>query len=58
MTPGIATAGLWVAWILSWMLASLWTRRTQARPPLGETLRFAIRPEHIHLFDAETGKRL
>ena len=27
-------------------------------PPLGETLRFAVRPEHIHLFDAETGKRL
>jgi sn-glycerol 3-phosphate transport system ATP-binding protein len=27
-------------------------------PPLGHTLRFAVRPEHIHLFDAETGKRL
>ena len=27
-------------------------------PPLGQTLRFAVRPEHIHLFDAETGKRL
>ena len=27
-------------------------------PPLGETLRFAVRPEHVHLFDAETGKRL
>jgi sn-glycerol 3-phosphate transport system ATP-binding protein len=26
-------------------------------PPLGETLRFVVRPEHIHLFDAETGKR-
>jgi sn-glycerol 3-phosphate transport system ATP-binding protein len=27
-------------------------------PPLGHTLRFAVRPEHIHLFDAETGRRL
>ena len=27
-------------------------------PPLGDTARFAIRPERIHLFDAETGRRL
>jgi len=27
-------------------------------PPLGHTLRFAVRPEHIHWFDAETGRRL
>jgi sn-glycerol 3-phosphate transport system ATP-binding protein len=27
-------------------------------PPLGQTLRFAVRAEHIHLFDAETGMRL
>jgi len=27
-------------------------------PPLGQTLRFAVRPEHIHLFDAKTGTRL
>jgi sn-glycerol 3-phosphate transport system ATP-binding protein len=27
-------------------------------PPLGHTLRFAVRPEHIHLFDRETGKRI
>jgi sn-glycerol 3-phosphate transport system ATP-binding protein len=27
-------------------------------PALGETLRFAVRPEYVHLFDAETGKRL
>jgi protein-S-isoprenylcysteine O-methyltransferase Ste14 len=38
VTPSIATAALWVAWMLSWMLAALWSRRTQARPPLGETL--------------------
>ena len=27
-------------------------------PRLGETLNFAIRPEHVHLFDPETGARL
>jgi sn-glycerol 3-phosphate transport system ATP-binding protein len=27
-------------------------------PALGETLRFAVRPEHIHLFDQATGKRI
>jgi ABC-type sugar transport system ATPase subunit len=26
--------------------------------PLGETVRLAVRPEHIHLFDRETGRRL
>jgi len=25
---------------------------------LGETLRLSVRPEHIHLFDAETGRRI
>lgn len=38
MTPGLALSGLWVAWIISWMLAAAWTRRTQARPPLVEIL--------------------
>jgi sn-glycerol 3-phosphate transport system ATP-binding protein len=27
-------------------------------PPLGHTLRFAVRPENIHLFDRDTGKRI
>lgn len=34
----MAIAGLWAAWIVSWMLAAAWTRRTQARPPFGEVL--------------------
>jgi hypothetical protein len=25
---------------------------------LGETVRFAIRPEHLHLFDPDSGRRL
>jgi protein-S-isoprenylcysteine O-methyltransferase Ste14 len=36
--PVVATFGLWLAWIATWMLAATWTRRTQARPPIGETL--------------------
>ena len=27
-------------------------------PPLGDVARFAIRPEHIHLFDPDSGRRL
>jgi sn-glycerol 3-phosphate transport system ATP-binding protein len=27
-------------------------------PPLGEVLRFAVRPEHVHLFDRTTGARI
>jgi sn-glycerol 3-phosphate transport system ATP-binding protein len=27
-------------------------------PALGDTLGFAVRPELVHLFDRETGKRL
>jgi len=27
-------------------------------PPLGDTARFAIRAERIHLFDPDTGRRL
>ena len=42
MTPAIATASLWAAWILSWGLASVWTRRTQARPPFNEILLYTV----------------
>ena len=38
MSPLDATFALWLAWVASWMLAAAWTRRTQARPPFGETL--------------------
>jgi hypothetical protein len=36
------------------------TARTAANfaPNLGDTTRFAIRPEHIHLFDPDGGNRL
>jgi hypothetical protein len=36
------------------------TARTAANfaPDLGDTARFAIRPDKIHLFDPDSGKRL
>jgi hypothetical protein len=36
------------------------TARTAANfaPRLGDTARFAIRPEQIHLFDPDSGRRL
>jgi hypothetical protein len=36
------------------------TARTAANfaPSLGDTARFAVRREHIHLFDPDTGRRL
>lgn len=42
MTPHAAIAALWVAWIVSWILAAVWTRRTQARPPLIEILLYIL----------------
>jgi protein-S-isoprenylcysteine O-methyltransferase Ste14 len=42
VTPGQATGWLWIAWVLSWGLAAVWTRRTQARPPLGEVLLYTV----------------
>jgi protein-S-isoprenylcysteine O-methyltransferase Ste14 len=42
MTPHVAIAALWVAWVCSWGLAAVWTRRTQARPPFGEILLYNV----------------
>jgi protein-S-isoprenylcysteine O-methyltransferase Ste14 len=42
VTPAIATAELWAAWMLSWLVASVWTRRTQARPAFGERLLYVV----------------
>jgi protein-S-isoprenylcysteine O-methyltransferase Ste14 len=42
MTPGTATGALWAAWVLSWGLAAVWTRRTRARPPFGEILLYIL----------------
>ena len=39
MTSLAASSGLWAAWVVSWMLAAVWTRRTAARPsPLDQAV--------------------
>jgi protein-S-isoprenylcysteine O-methyltransferase Ste14 len=42
VTPRAAIAALWVAWLVSWGLAAVWSRRTQARPPLVEILLYIL----------------
>ena len=42
MSPHEAITALWLAWIVSWGLAALWSRRTQARPPLIEILLYIL----------------
>ena len=34
-TPGVAIAAAWMAWVLSWLAAALWSRQTVARPGYG-----------------------
>lgn len=38
MTPFAVSGALFAAWVVSWMAASVWSRRIQARPPLGREL--------------------
>ncbi len=42
MTPSLALIGLWVAWGLSWMLASVWTSRTATALPLNSQLGYRL----------------
>jgi protein-S-isoprenylcysteine O-methyltransferase Ste14 len=42
MTPRIATVLLWFAWVVSWMLAALWRKRTIAKPAGRDTAAYLI----------------
>jgi len=42
VSPLIASVVLLDAWVLSWFVAALWSRRIAARPPLGERLAYVI----------------
>lgn len=33
MTPIVASYVLWQIWVVSWVVAAVWSRRTQSRPP-------------------------
>ena len=40
--PEQAIGYAWIAWIVSWMLAAGWTRRTSQRPPFGAELIYRL----------------
>jgi len=42
MRPGIVILILWLGWLASWLLAALWSNRTEGRPPIGTEIRYRI----------------
>jgi protein-S-isoprenylcysteine O-methyltransferase Ste14 len=42
MRPGIVILALWLGWLISWLLAALWTNRTERRPAIGAEIRYRI----------------
>jgi protein-S-isoprenylcysteine O-methyltransferase Ste14 len=38
VTPIVASYVLWQAWVISWLAAAIWSRRTQSRPPSASRL--------------------
>jgi protein-S-isoprenylcysteine O-methyltransferase Ste14 len=40
--PGIAIIMLWVGWAVSWVVAALWSKRTENRPPIGVEIRYRV----------------
>jgi protein-S-isoprenylcysteine O-methyltransferase Ste14 len=42
MTPMAVILGLWAAWLASWMLAWVWSKRTVARPVRGSERLYSI----------------
>lgn len=42
MRPGIVILAFWFGWLISWLLAALWTNRTERRPAIGTEIRYRI----------------
>lgn len=42
MTPRVASFALWALWLLSWIAAALWSRRTQARASFADELGYRV----------------
>jgi protein-S-isoprenylcysteine O-methyltransferase Ste14 len=42
MTPQDATEYIWLAWLISWLAAAVWTARTVNRPSLGHQLSYRL----------------
>jgi len=38
MRPGIAIIGLWILWVISWIVAARWTNPTEAQPEIKSVL--------------------
>ncbi len=59
MSPLDASYGLWVAWGFSWMLASVWSARTNARPTSSEQFgHWAITVAGFALLFTSVGARM
>ncbi len=42
MPPGIAIAALWIGWVVSWLIAALWSNRTEKRPGTSVEIRHRV----------------
>ena len=42
MTPELTIIALWVAWVVSWTVAALWSNRTEKRAGIGAELFFRV----------------
>ncbi|MBS0591084.1 MAG: isoprenylcysteine carboxylmethyltransferase family protein [Proteobacteria bacterium] len=42
MSPGIAIIGLWLLWLVSWLIAALWSRPAEKHVDIARMLRYRI----------------
>jgi protein-S-isoprenylcysteine O-methyltransferase Ste14 len=42
MRPGIVILALWLGWLISWLLAAMWSNRTEGRPAIGAEIRYRV----------------
>lgn len=42
MRPGHVILALWLGWTVSWVLAALWTNRTEKRPAVSSEIRYRV----------------
>jgi protein-S-isoprenylcysteine O-methyltransferase Ste14 len=42
MHPGEVILALWLGWVVSWVLAALWSNRTEKRPAVNSEIRYRI----------------
>jgi protein-S-isoprenylcysteine O-methyltransferase Ste14 len=42
VAPSSAIGALWVAWLVSWIVAARWSNRTAARPPRGSAIGYRV----------------